>query len=128
MFPYNNSLDIINCSYGMVFFAQRLRDRMFRKKLLNFWYTLTCQRKKCILIEPKAEEQVNSLLNTRLNTDLILVILKGITLMNSVSSDNKDYSDSMTKRDLLKMDHTSRIHLKDIVIEEASLFHSVDQL
>jgi hypothetical protein len=74
---------------GILIAFQRLRDRLVAEKLKNL---LTCNG---ILLNQKLEiaakeANLNTFLTTSLNTELVVTILKGITILAAGSSDSTD--------------------------------------
>jgi hypothetical protein len=82
---------------GILIALQRLRDRLVAEKLK---YLLTCKFKFLTQkLEVAAKEaSLNTFLATSLNTELVVTILKGITILAAGSSDN---TDNMKEQEML---------------------------
>jgi len=52
---------------------------------------------------------INTFLATSLNTELVVTILKGITILAAASSDNMD---NMAESDMLKVKHSSNLEIE----------------
>ena len=74
-----------------------MRDRLLRVKLYNMYMKVTCRVSKCIKFDEfeKIVQQtaLNTFLKTSLNTELVITILKGITILAASSSDKIDHMD-----------------------------------
>ena len=70
----------------------RLRDPLIARKCYNIRMRLTCRRDK---VDNNFDDTIkntnlNALLRSSLNTELVISILKGITILAACSSDNPD--------------------------------------
>ena len=72
----------------------RLRDPLIRLKCYHIWMSMTCRRKKIndndfnITIK---KTSLNAFLRSSLNTELVISILKGITILAASTSDSIDH-------------------------------------
>ena len=91
----------------------RMRDRLLRQKLTNVIYRFTCR--KCLKKTPiqNNEATLNSFLTTSLNTELVVTILKGITILAASTSDN---TDNMSEADMLKIKQSAQVEIDQIKI------------
>ena len=62
------------------------------------------------------EANLNTFLTTSLNTELVVTILKGITILAAGSSDS---TDNMNESDMLKVKQTTKIEIDQIKIFNA---------
>jgi hypothetical protein len=80
------------CGFGIIMAISRLRDPLIRIKTMNIWMNITCRSqsiKEDINKELK-KTNLNAFLRSTLNTELVISILKGITILAATSSDNVD--------------------------------------
>jgi hypothetical protein len=90
------------CGFGIIMAISRLRDPLIWIKTYNIWMWLTCRRqsiKEDIERELK-KTNLNGFLRSTLNTEIVITILKGITILAATSSDNVD---SIADSDMLKV-------------------------
>ena len=75
--------------------VSRMRDKLLRVKLYNVWMSLTCRQSKCVKFDEfeklVQKTALNTFLKTSLNTELVITILKGITILAASSSDKIDH-------------------------------------
>ena len=62
---------------------------------------------------------MNTFLTTSLNTELVVTILKGITILAASSSDS---TDNMSEKDMLKIRQTTKIEIDSMKIYNAKLW------
>ncbi len=83
--------------FGLLIAISRIRDKIIRTKIINWWYHMTCQREKMVKFDEfeklVEQSQMNTFLKTSLNTELVITILKGILIIGASSSDTIDYMD-----------------------------------
>lgn len=70
----------------------RLRDPLIRIKTVNIWMRITCRSQsiKEDINKELRKTDLNAFLRSTLNTELVISILKGITILAATSSDNVD--------------------------------------
>jgi len=70
----------------------RLRDPLIRIKTQAIWMRFTCRGRsiKEDLNKELNKTNLNAFLRSTLNTELVISILKGITILAATSSDNVD--------------------------------------
>jgi len=70
----------------------RLRDPLIRIKTMNIWMHFTCRSHsiKEDISEELKKTNLNAFLRSTLSTELVISILKGITILAATSSDNVD--------------------------------------
>ena len=109
--------------FGVFIALSRLRDPLLRAKLRNIWYTLTCRAYKRMEFEKfdalVKKNQLHSFLRQSLNTELVLIILKGITVLAASTSDNVDH---MSIEDAYRIKQTTTIELTEVKIAHAREF------
>ena len=80
--------------FGVIIALSRLRDRLLRHKLHHIWLSMSCQSHKkepFYFIDRLYEKtKLNAFLKTSLNTELVITILKGISILAASASDNVD--------------------------------------
>ena len=100
-----------------------MRDKLLRAKLYNSWMVMTCRRRKCVkFVEFEKlvqETALNTFLKTSLNTELVITILKGITILAASSSDKIDH---MGDADMYLIKQTTTIVLSEVKISNAKDF------
>ena len=79
---------------------------------------MTCRKSQTNKISQN-EATLNTFLTTSLNTELVVTILKGITILAAGSSDN---TDNMNEGDMLKIKQTATIEIDQIKIQNAKLW------
>ena len=81
--------------FGVIIALSRLRDPLLRVKLKDVWYIMTFRSHKRdrfnVFDKAVARYQLNSFLKQSLTTELVLTILKGITILAASTSDNVDH-------------------------------------
>jgi hypothetical protein len=86
---------------GVLLAASRLRDRLTLQQLKNFGLWLTCRLPdRAKVDEAMKAANLNTFLTTSLNTELVVTILKGITILSATSSDSMD---NLKESDMLKV-------------------------
>ena len=101
---------------GLIIAGSRLRDRLLLEKIKNFWQRITCRvTDKEKVSQALKAANINTFLTTSLNTELVVTILKGITILAAASSDNMD---NLVESDMLKVKHSS-----NLVIEQIKIFN-----
>lgn len=103
---------------GFFIAFSRMRDRLLRQKLSNVIKRLTCRKSQTKKIAQN-EATLNTFLTTSLNTELVVTILKGITILAAGSSDN---TDNMTESDMLKIRQSAQIEIDQIKIGNAKMW------
>jgi hypothetical protein len=88
---------------GTIIALSRLRDKYIWKKVQSM---CCCGASKAE--EEEEEASLNTFLATSLNTELVLCILKGITILAAGSSDNVD---NMNEQDMLKIKQSATIEI-----------------
>ena len=86
---FKSCVSIIILFSGILIAFQRLRDRLVAEKLKNL-FTCNCKVLNQKLEIAAKEASLNTFLATSLNTELVVTILKGITILAAGSSDNTD--------------------------------------
>lgn len=71
------------------------------------------------LEKKQKEANLNTFLTTSLNTELVVTILKGITILAASSSDS---TDNMSESDMLKIRQTTKIEIDSMRIYNAKLW------
>ena len=83
--------------FGLLIALSKIRDKIIRTKIINWWYHLTCRRDKMVKFDEfeklVEQSQMNTFLKTSLNTELVITILKGILIIGASSSDKIDHMD-----------------------------------
>jgi hypothetical protein len=101
---------------GVIIAASRMRDQLILEILKNFFNLITCKSvDKEKISQALKVANINTFLTTSLNTELVVTILKGITILAAASSDNMD---NMVESDMLKVKHSS-----NLVIEQIKIFN-----
>ena len=104
---------------GTIFIAaSRMRDRLLQQKTRNVFMRMTCRKHRTNKI-PINAATLNTFLTTSLNTELVVTILKGITVLAAGSSDS---ADNMNEGDMLKVRQSSTIEIDKIRIGNAQLW------
>jgi hypothetical protein len=85
----NNYLEAITLLSGFFIAASRMRDRLLQQKTRNVFMRMTCRKHRTNKI-PINAATLNTFLTTSLNTELVVTILKGITVLAAGSSDSAD--------------------------------------
>ena len=85
----------------------RLKDPLLRQKLSNVYYRTTLQKHKKTSLTQN-ESTLNTFLTTSLNTELVVTILKGITVLAAGTSDN---ADNMAENDMLLIRQSAEIQI-----------------
>lgn len=98
---------------GTIIALSRLRDKWIWRKVLG------CCRAKTEAEQEENQTSMNTFLATSLNTELVLCILKGITILAASSSDNVD---NMNEQDMLKIKQSATIEIDQIRINNAHLW------
>lgn len=103
---------------GTIIALSRLRDKYVWKKVRRM---VSCcgSSTKAAQDESKDETSLNTFLATSLNTELVLCILKGITILAASSSDNVD---NMNEQDMLKIKQSATIEIDQIKINNAHMW------
>ena len=103
--------------FGVIIALSRLRDRLLRYKVYHLWLSVTCQSHKkkhfSHLDTIAAKAKLNAFLKTSLNTELVITILKGISVLAASASDNVDQLDLT---DLYEIEQETTITLKRVKI------------
>ena len=111
------------CLFGFIVAISRMRDKLLRAKLYNAWMVMTCRRRKCVKFDEfeklVQETALNTFLKTSLNTELVITILKGITILAASSSDKIDH---MNDTDMYRIKQTTTIMLNEVKISNAKDF------
>jgi hypothetical protein len=81
---------------GFLIAVSRMRDRLLRQKLSNMFKCV----KSSITNTEIQDTNLNTFLTTSLNTELVVTILKGITILAAGSTDN---TDNLIESDMLKI-------------------------
>lgn len=92
---------------GVILASSRLRDRLTVQILKNLGLWITCRlpdKKK--VDEAMKAANLNTFLTTSLNTEVVVTILKGITILAAASSDSVD---NMKESDMLKIKQSANI-------------------
>ena len=82
------------CGLGIIMALSRLRDPLIRLKCYHIWMSMTCRRNKIndndfnITIK---KTSLNAFLRSSLNTELVISILKGITILAASTPDSIDH-------------------------------------
>lgn len=99
----------------------RLRDPLIKKRLVEIWMNWTCrgERVRGQVDKEYKKSNLNTNLQSSINTDLVISILKGITILAATSSDNVD---NITDRDMLQVKQTVTIEIKKFKIKNAKEF------
>lgn len=101
---------------GVFIAGSRMRDQLILEKIKNFFNWITCKgADKEKIAQALKVANINTFLTTSLNTELVVTILKGITILAAASSDNMD---NMVESDMLKVKHSS-----NLVIEQIKIFN-----
>lgn len=110
------------CGFGLVMAISRLRDPLIRIKTVNIWMRITCrsQRIKEDINKELRKTNLNAFLRSTLNTELVISILKGITILAATSSDNVD---NIADSDMLRVRQTVTIEIKKFKIRDADNFN-----
>ena len=111
----DNLLEALTLLSGFLIAASRMRDRLLQQKTRNVFMRMTCRKHKTNKI-PINVATLNTFLTTSLNTELVVTILKGITVLAAGSSDS---ADNMNESDMLKVKQTSTIEIDKIRIGNA---------
>jgi len=101
---------------GVIVALTRTRDRLLLQKVKNIFYTLTCRPEKVTKISSDDIASLNTFLTTSLNTELVVTILKGITVLAASSSDKID---NLKDSDMLNVKQTSQIEITSLRIMNA---------
>lgn len=99
---------------GVILASSRLRDRLTVQILKNLGLWITCRlpdKKK--VDEAMKAANLNTFLTTSLNTEVVVTILKGITILAAASSDSVD---NMKESDMLKIKQSANIQIEQIKI------------
>jgi hypothetical protein len=99
---------------GVIIAVQRLRDRLILDKLKSIFICICC----CKSDQSKVSKDVNlnTFLATSLNTELVVTILKGITILAAGSS---DITDNMNEQEMLMVQQIAKIKIDQIKIMNA---------
>jgi hypothetical protein len=110
------------CGFGILMAVSRLRDQAIRKKFQEVLLYITCRRSKLKHMDWSDEQKlnINAILQSTLNTEVVISILKGITILAASSSDN---ADNITDSDMLQVEQTVTIKIKSIKIKDADNFN-----
>jgi hypothetical protein len=92
---------------GFIIAMSRMKDPLLRQKLGNVYYRTTLQKHKKTSLTSN-EATINTFLTTSLNTELVVTILKGITVLAAGTSDN---ADNMAENDMLKIRQSAEIQI-----------------
>lgn len=92
---------------GFFIAVSRMRDRLLQQKMSNVFKRLTCRKSLTKKIQMN-EATLNTFLTTSLNTELVVTILKGITILAAASSDS---TDNMADSDLLIVRQSATIEI-----------------
>lgn len=109
------------CSFGVIMALSRLRDPLIKTRLVEIWMTWTCrgERVRGQVDKESKKSNLNTNLQSSINTDLVISILKGITILAATSSDNVD---NITDSDMLQVKQTVTIEIKKFKIKNAKEF------
>ena len=109
--------------FGVIIALSRLRDPLLRVKLKDVWYVMTFRSHKRdrfnVFDKAVRRYQLNSFLKQSLTTELVLTILKGITILAASTSDNVDH---MKADEAYKIKQTTTIELSEVKIAHAREF------
>ena len=114
----HNYLEAITLLSGFFIAASRMRDRLLQQKTRNVFMRMTCRKHRTNKI-PINAATLNTFLTKSLNTELVVTILKGITVLAAGSSDS---ADNMNEGDMLKVRQSSTIEIDKIRIGNAQLW------
>lgn len=80
------------CGSGVIMAISRLRDPLIARKCKNIWLHFTCRKSKIDddYNDTIKNSNLDAFLRSSLNTELVISILKGITILAACSSDNVD--------------------------------------
>lgn len=99
---------------GLIMAVSRLRDRITLQMLKNFGLWITCRLPDKISVDQAMKAaNLNTFLTTSLNTEVVVTILKGITILAAASSDSMD---NMKESDMLKIKQSANIQIQQIKI------------
>lgn len=86
---FKSCLSVFILFSGFLIALQRLRDRLVAAKVKRILSCGCCKKDRLSAIVMQ-EANLNTFLTTSLNTELVVTILKGITILAAGSSDNTD--------------------------------------
>ena len=99
---------------GLIMAVSRLRDRLTLQMMKNFGLWITCRLPdKNSVDQAMKDANLNTFLTTSLNTEVVVTILKGITILAAASSDSID---NMKESDMLKIKQSANIQIQQIKI------------
>jgi hypothetical protein len=100
---YAQGLWVPVCGLGIALAASRLRDPLIFKKCSEIYLYITCRRHKIKSDWQNSTEisSLNAVLQSTLNTEIIISILKGIMILAASSSDN---ADNIADSDMLQVE------------------------
>jgi len=94
---------------GLIMAVSRLRDRLTLQMMKNFGLWITCRLPdKNSVDQAMKDANLNTFLTTSLNTEVVVTILKGITILAAASSDSID---NMKESDMLKIKQSANIQI-----------------
>ena len=99
---------------GVIIAVQRLRDRLIFDKLKSTFIFICCCKSDSRKVSKDAN--LNTFLATSLNTELVVTILKGITILAAGSS---DITDNMNEQEMLMVQQIAKIKIDQIKIMNA---------
>ena len=82
----------IFCGAGVFMAITRLRDPLIARKCFNIWMQITCRKEKIDndFGDTIKNTNLNAFLRSSLNTEIVISILMGITILAACSSDIPD--------------------------------------
>jgi hypothetical protein len=118
---YSRGWRIAISGVGVIMALSRLRDPLILAKFKEMFYIVSLQGQKARgLVEIEAKKSnLNSQFQSTLNTELIICVLKGITILAASSSDN---ADNIADSDMLQVKQTVTIEIAKFKIKDADNF------
>lgn len=117
---YVKGIWIFVCSFGILMALSRLRDPLIRDKFQRIWTAMKCQAKpKEDAKETIRNANLNAFLKTSLSTELVISILKGITILAASSSDKEE---NIQDSDMLQVEQMVIIKIKKFRIKDSDNF------
>jgi hypothetical protein len=113
-FDLKSVASVIVLFSGVIIAIQRLRDRLIFDKLASILTCICCCRSYNTKVSKEAN--LNTFLATSLNTELVVTILKGITILAAGSS---DITDNMNEQEMLMVQQIAKIKIDQIKIKNA---------
>ena len=108
-----NPFEVIILLAGAVLAVTRLRDYTLGKKMKNMFMRATCRVHLQYDFYKEKNESLNTFLTTSLNTELVITILKGITILGASTSDNID---NFKESEMKKVRQTSTIEIPTLYV------------